>query len=460
MLFKAISKRKFVLLGGDIFIILLSTFLGFYLRLGREEFFNYLNVYTWVSPINLLILLIVLYITDLNNPQQNFKTLRGITKFTVSVLMGKIFVVFILYALTYYHYGRGIFLIEILILIPLLWFWRIFFNLFFKAAIKPKRILLLGKDWVSETLYEVLRENPEYRVLGLINGETQVTGNPFPTSLPVLDLEGVEEKIREGALDAIVIDLMEEKSQTFWQKLLRFKICGVDIIGALDLYQDLTGKIPICHVDDRWLVYGPGYWLLKSHFIQRAKRLFDFGISLLSLPIALALMGLIALAIKLDSPGPVFYRQRRIGLDEKEFDLIKFRTMVQSAEKETGAVWAKENDSRITRVGKPLRLTRLDELPQLFNVLKEEMSFVGPRPERPEFVKELTGKIPYYSFRHSIKPGITGWAQINYRYGASVKDAAEKLQYDLFYIQNMSILLEIRILLKTISVVIFGKGSR
>jgi len=172
------------------------------------------------------------------------------------------------------------------------------------------------------------------------------------------------------------------------------------------------------------------------------------------------LVVLIALAIKIDSHGPVFYRQKWVGRDDQEFELIKFRTMVHNAEEGIGVVWAKQNDSRVTRIGKFLRLTRLDELPQLINVLKEEMSFIGPRPERPEFVKELKEKIPYYPLRHSVKPGITGWAQVNYRYGASVDDAIEKLQYDLFYIQNMSLLLEIRIFLKTIQVVLFGKGSR
>jgi exopolysaccharide biosynthesis polyprenyl glycosylphosphotransferase len=188
--------------------------------------------------------------------------------------------------------------------------------------------------------------------------------------------------------------------------------------------------------------------------------LFDIGVSFLALIIVWPLMGLIALAIKIDSTGPVFYRQKRVRQNDQEFELIKFRTMVHNAEGQTGAVWAKKNDPRVTRVGKILRLTRLDEFPQLINILKEDMSFIGPRPERPEFVRELKEKIPYYSLRHSVKPGITGWAQVNYRYGASIEDAIEKLQYDLFYIQNMSLLLEIRIFLKTIQVVLFGKGSR
>lgn len=445
---------------GDVFIILLSTFLGFYLRLGREVFLGYLNIYIWASPINVLILLMMLYITDLNNPQQNVKTLKGATKLTVSVLIGKIVVVFILYALVYRHYGRGVFIIEILILISLLWVWRIFFNLFFKAAIKPKRILIMAKDWVSDSLFRVLQGNPEYEVVGLINGNFAWLRDPYPSVLPVFSLEDVEERVKSGYLDGIVMDMTEEKSQDHWQLFLKYRMAGIDIIDAVLLYQDLTGKLPIYSVNDKWLVHSPGYTLLTSPIAKRIKRLFDLGVSLLSLPVVLPLMGLIALAIKLDSRGPVFYRQKRVGEDEREFNLIKFRTMVHNAEEGIGAVWASEKDSRVTRFGRILRLTRLDELPQLFNILKEEISLIGPRPERPEFVKELKEKIPYYFLRHSVKPGITGWAQVNYRYGASVEDAIEKLQYDLFYIQNMSLLLEIRILLKTISVILYGKGSR
>lgn len=166
------------------------------------------------------------------------------------------------------------------------------------------------------------------------------------------------------------------------------------------------------------------------------------------------------MAIKLDSPGPVIFKQKRVGENEKIFVLYKFRTMRNDAEKGSGAVWAKKNDPRVTRIGKFLRKTRLDELPQLFNVLKGDMSFVGPRPERPEFVEKLKEIIPYYSERHFVKPGVTGWAQVRYPYGASVEDAVEKLRYDLFYIKNLSMFLDLYIVFETFKVVLFGRGSR
>ena len=458
MSLKAIAKRKFLLLGGDIFIILLSTFLAFLLRIG--EFVNFFSVYTGASFISIVFFPSVFYVADLYNLQQDYKSFKAVAKIIAAAIGGAMVTSFFYYFLTSYRYSRSVFFFNIILLTSFVLLWRLLYSNYFKDVIKPKRLMLMGKDWVLEILYKVLDGNPEFRVLGFIDGERQITGNPNPVPLPVYLLENAEEIIKEEAVDGVVTDLMEDKSHEVWQSLLRLKMSGVAIIGAATLYQDITGKIPIQSVNDRWLVHAPGYNLLTSGFIQRLKRLYDVGISLLLLPIAIPLIGLAALAVRLDSSGPIFYRQIRLGKDEKEFYLIKFRTMVENAEEETWAVWAEKNDIRVTRIGKILRSTRLDELPQLFNVLKEEMSFIGPRPERPEFVRDLEEKIPYYSLRHSVKPGITGWAQVNYPYGASVEDAIEKLQYDLFYIQNMSILLDLRIFLKTIHVVLFGKGSR
>jgi len=458
MHFKSIPKRKYVLLIGDLSIILFSTLVGFLFRIGKP--INFPNVHTGATLIITFVYPIIFYIGDLYNIEQKFKSLKSVSKIILSTSIGAIVISSIFYALPNYRYGRGIFLIQTGILILLICLWRFLFNAYFKATVKPRHVLLTSKDWASEILYSVLRRNPEYKVVGILNGDTPLTGNPYPTSLPVFQLQEVEEVKKKSEIDGIVIDTMEEKSEHYWKALLKYKMSGIDIIDASSLYQELTGKIPVHSVNDEWFVHSPGYALLISSFAQRVKRLFDVGISFLALIIIWPLIGLIALAIRIDSPGPVFYRQKRVGKGEREFELIKFRTMIDNAEKGRGAVWAQKNDSRVTQVGKVLRLSRLDELPQLINVLKEEMSFIGPRPERPEFVKGLEEKIPYYSLRHSVKPGITGWAQVNYRYGASVEDAIEKLQYDLFYIQNMSLLLEIRILLKTIQVVLFGKGSR
>lgn len=322
MPFKGIPKRKLLLLAGDIFIILLSTLLAFIIRLG--EVINFLDVYTGATLINLFVFPVVFYIADLYNLQQKFKSFRGISKIIASVFVGVIITSFLFYALPPYRFGRGVFLIDTIIFTLLIYLWRVFLNDYSRATLKPMRVLLMGGSWVAEDLYGVLQGSAEYRVIGFINGDTPLTGNPCSTTLPMVNLENVEERIREGELDGIVIDLVEEKSAEFWQSLLRFKMSGIGIIGALALYEDLTGKIPIYSVNDRWFVYASGYNLVTSHFMQRVKRFCDLGLSIISLPFVLPLMGLIALATKLDSPGPVLYRQRRVGKNEREFELLKF----------------------------------------------------------------------------------------------------------------------------------------
>jgi len=224
-----------------------------------------------------------------------------------------------------------------------------------------------------------------------------------------------------------------------------------------NFYKKITGKIPIKHVRDSWFIFSSGFESVRNSFVFKVKRIIDVILSLVGLIIAIPLMIIIIILIKIDSPGPVFYVQERIGLNEKPFKLIKFRSMKSDAEKISGPVWAKKNDSRISRVGKLLRPTRLDEIPQLINVLKGEMTFIGPRPERQFFVEKLKKQIPYYSLRFTVKPGITGWAQVKYGYGSTVEDTLEKLQYDIYYIQNISLVLDLYIYFKTIQVMIMSK---
>ena len=207
-----------------------------------------------------------------------------------------------------------------------------------------------------------------------------------------------------------------------------------------------------------WFIYSSGFDI--DLFALYFKRFLDIVFSLLGIALSWPLMILVAVAVKLDSPGPLLFRQIRVGKNEDIFEVLKFRTMREDAESQTGAVWAVTNDPRVTKVGKFLRKTRLDEIPQFFNVLRGDMAFVGPRPERPEFVLELYQLLPYYTKRHALKPGVTGWAQVKYPYGASVEDALEKLNYDLYYIKNYSIFLDILIIMETVQVVLFGKGAR
>ncbi len=219
-----------------------------------------------------------------------------------------------------------------------------------------------------------------------------------------------------------------------------------------------TGCVQLQSLNPSWLIFSDGFdrGLLRD----TSKRLFDVVVSGILLVVALPIMALTALLIKLDSRGPILYRQERIGQGGAAFDVLKFRSMRTDAEKDGKPQWAKQNDSRVTRVGRVIRLLRIDELPQIFNVLKGEMSFVGPRPERPFFVDQLSEMIPYFMYRHNVKPGITGWAQIRYSYGSSVEDAIEKLQYDLYYVKNHSFFLDLVVLFQTMQVILFHKGAR
>jgi exopolysaccharide biosynthesis polyprenyl glycosylphosphotransferase len=239
---------------------------------------------------------------------------------------------------------------------------------------------------------------------------------------------------------------------------VKLKVQGVTIEDAQSTMAALTGRVWLRSVRPSWFVFSDGF--RRSRVGMVSKRAIDLVFSLLGLLFSAPIMLLIAVAVKLDSKGPVLYRQTRVGWKGRHFQVLKFRSMRVDAEAENGAQWALENDPRVTRVGRVLRKFRLDELPQFINVICGDMSFVGPRPERPVFVEQLRKAIPYYDERHSVRPGITGWAQVQYRYGASVEDAYRKLEYDLFYLKNTSILFDCAILFQTIRIVLDGQGGR
>jgi sugar transferase (PEP-CTERM system associated) len=230
------------------------------------------------------------------------------------------------------------------------------------------------------------------------------------------------------------------------------------VIDGISFYESLTGNILVENLRPSWLIFSQGFKKTPARMLS--KRLFGMVISFCGIVVTLPLSLLAALCIKLDSPGPIFYPQVRCGEKGKLFTLYKFRSMNANAEKETGAVWAQENDPRITKVGRIIRTLRIDEIPQMWNVLRGDMSFVGPRPERPEFVGELKELIPFYEERMHVKPGITGWAQVCREYGASIEDALEKLQYDLYYIKNMNFLFDLRIIFETVKIILLGRGAR
>lgn len=268
----------------------------------------------------------------------------------------------------------------------------------------------------------------------------------------------LHEYLRRERINKVIVSFSERRGAFPVDEILQCRMSGIEVIDAVTFYESMNKKLFIENITPSWFIFSSGFRI--STMLRFCKRLLDIGGALIGLVICLPLFPLVALLIKLDSSGPIFFRQVRVGEGDRLFTIFKLRSMRQDAEVGTGAVWASKDDPRITKLGAFLRKSRLDELPQLINVLRGEMSLVGPRPERPEFVKDLKQEIPFYSERHYMKPGVTGWAQVRYPYGASLQDAVEKLRYDLYYIKNYSLLFDVWVILLTIGVVVFRKGAR
>jgi sugar transferase (PEP-CTERM system associated) len=258
-------------------------------------------------------------------------------------------------------------------------------------------------------------------------------------------------------VDRIIVGLSDRRGRLPIEQLLRAKLSGVRVEDATTTYERLTGKILIDDLKPSWLIFSDGF--RASRVTRFVKRMLDLSFSIILAIISAPFMALTALAIKLDSAGPFLYSQERLGENGRVFKIYKFRSMQTNAEQAGKPIWARDQDDRVTRVGRFIRTTRLDELPQLWNVMRGDMSFVGPRPERPFFVEQLSQEIPFYQQRHVVKPGLTGWAQVKYRYGSSLEDAMEKLRYDLYYIKHLSVIFDLTIVFDTVKVVLFRKGA-
>jgi len=323
-----------------------------------------------------------------------------------------------------------------------------------------ERVLILGVGANAKRVCQWLieRHDRDFAVVGFAAEDPALIGQLLAKSVRVrTDFKSLVDHCA-GRVDRIVVALDEKRGKLPIQQLMQLRLKGIEVEEATGLLERISGKIAVETMLPSWLIFSDGF---KASPLRSAmKRLMDIVLSALLLLLASPLMLVTALLIRLDSPGPVLFRQRRVGRAGREFDVFKFRSMVHNAEGRSGPVWATRRDPRVTRVGRVIRLLRIDELPQLWNVLDGHMSFVGPRPERPHFIPELEREIPYYGLRTAVRPGITGWAQVQYRYGASTEDAREKLKYDLFYIKNAGPLFDLWIVLKTVQVVVSASGAR
>jgi sugar transferase (PEP-CTERM system associated) len=321
------------------------------------------------------------------------------------------------------------------------------------------RILIFGAGPAARDVGNTLRESdPNVQIVGYVPGPNEK--DPAVPLGEILSMSGTLPEIaREQGVDEIVVALTERRAGSMpLRQLLDCKVSGTKVYDLATHFEKTLGQIRLDYLNASWLIFGDGF--NQGAWRTAVKRVFDIVSAGVLCILALPVMILAAVCIKLESPGPMLYRQERVGQNGRNFNVTKFRSMRTDAEKDGRPVWAQANDSRVTRVGQFIRRTRIDELPQLFNVLRGDMSLVGPRPERPFFVEQLTQEIPFYALRHSVKPGVTGWAQVRYPYGATVEDSQEKLQFDLYYVKNHTLFLDLVVLLETVGVVLTGKGAR
>ncbi|MGD9954291.1 MAG: sugar transferase [Burkholderiales bacterium] len=418
---------------------------------GLALFFNLafwvrLDQWPWFTPtmaIPLVILFLSLYVLDTYVLERQVSGMRPPARAVVGVAIAGLLTGVAAYAGGFWTmdptFGRGIF--PVAFLAQAFWSagWRLFLGGWVREQAERIRWLVVGSGEQAQSL------RADFDKSGT-QGE-----------LVVADEAEFEKLAAAGPWSGVVVALTDPAPEPLVQQLMQLRFSGVRVYGISDFYEQLWFKVPVLHTRHGWLVFAHGFDLLHNPLGLRIKRLTDMLLSLALLVPAIPLMALAALAIRLESRGSAIFRQVRTGLGGAEFEVLKLRTMAHDAERD-GPQWAQKTDPRVTRVGRILRLLRIDELPQLFNVLKGEMSFIGPRPERPVFNETLEQEIPLYNLRHLVRPGITGWAQVMYPYGASVEDAREKLQYDLYYIKNYSVLLDIGIVFKTLRVVLLGKG--
>jgi exopolysaccharide biosynthesis polyprenyl glycosylphosphotransferase len=452
------SERRALLGIMDICFIFIAVGIAFFIwKWDQGLAANIAQRWYWF-PVIILTWQTLAWLNDLYDiPSATHKTLTAVRVVTVAFLALLLYLGF--YFVSPWELPRLFFLYFLLAALPLIILWRWTYALIFAASPFRPRVLIVGNNERARIIADLLQEHKlfNHQVLGCVDdAQTAVSETP-PTYLPLLGTESdLMTLVKQLRVHEIVVAIERNLERELFLNLVECQANGVQVSWMPDLYEKMSRCVPIQHIDPAWALSAMQN---QRHLQARAKRVLDIVLVLSTIPfIFLFVLPFIALAIRLDSPGPVFYRQYRCGLAGKPFQIIKFRTMVTDAEKDGKAQWAIQNDPRITRMGRFLRKSRLDELPQLLNVLRGEMSIVGPRPERPEFVEKLEQEIPYYRTRLLAKPGITGWAQLHHEYGNTVEDAIIKLQYDFYYIRYQSITLDIYTMFRTVGVLLRLKG--
>ena len=448
----AVKIKKFLLLGGDLLILYLSLWFSLYLRSGFNPKYlkpDFVNQHLVPFSIIYLVWLLIFYIIglyDLNIARNN---LNFFTTLFRALLINIAISVAFFYFIPYFGITpKTVLFLNIVVFTALFIIWRQIYNRVLISTALLDNLMIIGETKETKDLIKYIENNPQlgFRIKRVV----------LPKDIELIfDLI---ERIVQDKIQTVVTAIDPHKDVNLVRNLYHCLPLDITFYDLPTFYEKITGKVPISAIEEVWFL--ENLMIEKKSLYETIKRVLDILYALALGIVSLPFCPLIILAIKLDTPGPAFYKQKRVGENSQIFNVYKFRSMIDAAEK-NGAQWAQVNDPRVTNVGKFLRSSRLDEFPQLYNVLRGDMSFVGPRPERPEFVfgVNLQRQIPFYQIRHLVKPGLTGWAQINFEYGASIEDTTEKLQYDLFYLKNRSFILDFSIILKTIKIII-GRGGR
>ena len=461
-LFRYYIPTEFILLGIIEFLILFySLYLGLELRFWRMDWQDDLGSYYLKAFLYAAVMQVSLLAFGVYQRQAGRFVDEMMLRIASGLLLGLIPIGVSYYIAPAFFLGCGVLAVTVLLSFVLISIVRLLFRQIAKENNMWSRVLVLGAGKNADLIKQA-SETGELKGLNILGfvampGDRQATDN-----CDVIKFERtLVEYAAEKDVDEIVLAVDDRREGGLPTKdLLDCKMSGIDILDTVSFFEQRSGKIRLDLLYPSWLYLSDGFH--ESAFRNVIKRTFDLAVVMLLLPIALPLMLLVSIAIFVESMGRggILYKQVRVKRDNRPFEIYKFRSMIADAENDGVARWASKNDSRITRVGSVIRVLRLDELPQLFNVLKGDMSFVGPRPERPEFVHQLAEKIPFYEERHRVKPGLTGWAQIRYPYGDTEEDSRQKLQYDLYYVKNFSIFLDLLILVQTVEVVLMGKGAQ
>ena len=457
------SPRKFWLIIADAAIIYGGVILALYIRLGTDGSLNELNVRNGWTKIVLatLVCLLTLYFYDLYDYVVMTNRRELLLRLVQALGIAWAFLALVFYFAPPLMIGRGVSVISVPLVLVLLLVWRIMIHTLTGHPDIGEKILVVGTGKTALDTAEAVweRRDAGYRIAGFISENGAKPREKLGRSIILGKAPDLEQIIISEKIDRVVIAVRERRGAFPTEALLKMSLAGeVAIEECTSFFERITGKVHVDMLRPSWLIFAGRRResKLKSVVRELAHRMLGVIGLVVSLPFGI----LTAILIKLESRGPVFYRQERVGKNGRIFNVIKFRSMRTDAEADGTPVWAIDKDDRVTFIGRIIRKIRLDEIPQFWNIMKGEMSFVGPRPERPHFVKQLATEIHYYEHRHLVAPGLTGWAQIKYPYGASVADAIQKLQYDLYYIKNQSLVLDMVIIFETVKTVLFGKGGR